>query len=75
MFNIVALEKKEYKGDKYPTAYYLHTQEYPHIIKIHKALYDMIKDNGMVQFDILPSMLKVSRVDGNIYYSFEKEEK
>ena len=75
MFNIIALEKKEYHKGKFPTAYYVHTVEYPHIIKIHEALYDMLKDSGMAQLDILPSMIKVSRVDGNIYYSVEKEEK
>lgn len=73
MFNIFAIEKREYPDDNYDNAYYIHTQEFPHLIKISKDLYDMISQTDTKELDILPSMIKVSRYKGQVYYTFQKK--
>lgn len=71
-YNIIAIEKKEYRGEEYPTKYYVHTVEYPHIIQVDKNTYSAIAENDLLSFD-LDCRFTVANYNNRNYYKYVKE--
>lgn len=73
-YHIISLQKKEYHN--FPTKYYLHVAEYPHIIQVDIHTYNELLKNEKDSLNL--PYLKVSDYHGNFYYKFDidgKEEK
>lgn len=66
-FHIIGLQKKEYHN--FPTKYYLHTIEYPHIIQVDMHIYNELLENKKDSLNF--PYLKVSDYHGNFYYKYD----
>lgn len=70
-FNLIGVEKKEYKDNKYPTKYYLHVAEFPHVINVSENIYnDCVKGNLSV---ITFPRLEVTAYEGKYYYKYDNK--
>lgn len=74
VYHIIGLFRKEYNHGEYPTKYYLHTMEFPHIIQINYDFYKDIIDKSTDSVNL--PMLRISDYHGKFYYKYDcgKEE-
>lgn len=77
-YHIIGVQKKEYHKGEYPTKYYLHVAEYPHVIQVTKRIYNDALEKSIDSLNFLN--LKVTDYNGKFYYKYEtieseKEEK
>lgn len=74
-YHIIGVQKKEYHKGEYPTKYYLHVVEYPHLIQVNRRIYNDVADKSIDSLNF--PQLKVSEYQGKFYYKYEteKEEK
>lgn len=68
-YHIIGTRVKEYNNGEFPTKYYLHTLEYPHVISVPYKIY---KDVASKLIDSLNlPHLKVTEYNGKYYYKYE----
>ena len=77
-YHVIGVNKREYHNHngEYPTRYYLHTIEYPHIIQVSEDIYESVVKEFIYSFNF--PILKVSEYGGEFYYKYitkRKEEK
>ena len=71
IYNIIGLSKNEYYNGDYPTKYYLHVVEFPHIIQITSDMYNFVSVNAIESINF--PQLKVTSYNGKFYYKDEAD--
>lgn len=67
-YHIIGNYKKEYHNLEYPTKYYLHTVEYPHIIQVDYTFFKEVLEKSIDSISI--PHLKVTDYEGRYYYKY-----
>lgn len=67
-YQIIGTYKKEYKNDKFPTKYYVHTVCYPHVIQVAKHIYEEVVKNKIDSLNF--PVLDITQYDGQFYYKY-----
>lgn len=68
-YHIIGVQKKEYHNGEFPTKYYLHVVEYPHVIQVKRRIYNDVLEKSIDSLNF--PCLKVSDYNGKFYYKYE----
>lgn len=68
-YHIIGAQKKEYNKNEFPTKYYLHVAEYPHLIQVNRRIYNDVLEKSIDSLNF--PTLKVTEYNGRFYYKYE----
>lgn len=68
-YHIIGVQKKEYHNGEFPTKYYLHVAEYPHVIQVKRRIYNDALEKSIDSLNF--PYLKVTEYNGKFYYKYE----
>lgn len=67
-YKIIGVFKREYHNGEYPTKFYLHTMQYPHIIQVSEQVYNGIVEKSIDNLNL--PFLKITEYQGEYYFKY-----